>query len=223
MSNNMEDGVTLISLLNTEQDGNFLKESIQRWLDEEYIPQDCHLDLGNKVKNVYTTNRNKGVNDLGEMMMDVGTALESYDMGDAFVGPWDVANKVSDFLMVRLERELCACAGDLSKFAKSNRVTEEPAEKNDTFCVNDLKKTDDYNGLNGAVMFVSFLSRSHIDENLDDNSINISKTNLYSGILNENMDGMGLMTSLRLSSKQKGEVCPCDCMHLCTPSRYVCI
>jgi hypothetical protein len=69
MNNNMEDGVTLNSLLNTEQDGNFLKESIQRWLDEEYIPQSCHEDLGNKVKKVYITNRNKGMSDLGEMMM----------------------------------------------------------------------------------------------------------------------------------------------------------
>mmetsp|Transcript_12783 Transcript_12783/g.12433 ORF Transcript_12783/g.12433 Transcript_12783/m.12433 type:complete len:414 (+) Transcript_12783:111-1352(+) len=194
MSNNMEDGVTLNSLLNTEQDGNFLKESIQVWLDEEYIPQSCHEDLGNKVKKVYVTNRSKGISDLGEMMMDVGTSLESYDMGDAFVGPWDVANKVSDFLMVRLEREICACAGDLSKFVESNEIIEEAVTKVDVVSVNGLK--EDLNGAkdaDGAVMFISFINRLDID-NRD--------KGLFSN-MNEDFDGMDLMTPLRLSSKQK--------------------
>eukprot|EP00596_Hydrurales_sp_CCMP1899_P009014 CAMPEP_0119042694 /NCGR_PEP_ID=MMETSP1177-20130426/16090_1 /TAXON_ID=2985 /ORGANISM="Ochromonas sp, Strain CCMP1899" /LENGTH=363 /DNA_ID=CAMNT_0007009663 /DNA_START=185 /DNA_END=1276 /DNA_ORIENTATION=+ len=190
----MEDGVTLNSLLNTEQDGNFLKESIQVWLDEEYIPQSCHEDLGNKVKKVYVTNRSKGISDLGEMMMDVGTSLESYDMGDAFVGPWDVANKVSDFLMVRLEREICACAGDLSKFVESNEIIEEAVTKVDVVSVNGLK--EDLNGAkdaDGAVMFISFINRLDID-NRD--------KGLFSN-MNEDFDGMDLMTPLRLSSKQK--------------------
>ena len=43
--------------------------------------------------------------------------MELIDMNEAFVGAWDVANKVSDLLMVRLDRELCDCSGDLSEFS----------------------------------------------------------------------------------------------------------
>eukprot|EP01036_Dinobryon_divergens_P024218 gene24218-32648_t len=59
-----------------------------------------------------------GVVDLGEMLMDVGTALERFDMEDAFVNAWDVANKVSDLLMVRMNQEVAPCAGDMSAFIK---------------------------------------------------------------------------------------------------------
>ena len=56
----MEDGVTLNSLQDTNSDGTFLKESIQRWLDEEYIPQDVHATLGEEVKKVYIAKRREG-------------------------------------------------------------------------------------------------------------------------------------------------------------------
>ena len=56
----MEDGVTLNSLKDMNADGMFLKESIQRWLDEEYIPQDVHKDLGETVMRVYIQKRKEG-------------------------------------------------------------------------------------------------------------------------------------------------------------------
>lgn len=56
----MEDGVTLNSLKDPFLDGTFLKESIQRWLDEEYIPQDVHSVLGEEVKKVYIAKRLEG-------------------------------------------------------------------------------------------------------------------------------------------------------------------
>lgn len=66
--------------------------------------------IGENVCLVYTDLRSRqGVEDLGELLMNVGSAFEDFNMRDAFVGPWDVANKVSDLLMVRMNRELCAC------------------------------------------------------------------------------------------------------------------
>ena len=111
-----EDGVSLSSLVDFNEVGIFLGNSIQKWLDDEYIPLNVHKVIGDNVKQTYLFQRIAGVNDLGEMMMDIGTSLETVDMNEAFVNAWDVANKVSDLLMIKLDRELSACSGDLSRF-----------------------------------------------------------------------------------------------------------
>lgn len=111
-----ENGVNLSSLTNFESEGEYLRASIKKWLDVEYIEQDVHAQLGEEVSRIYMDRRSNGVNDLGELLMDIGTALESFDMGDAFVNGWDVANRASDFLMLRMERELCSCAGDIADY-----------------------------------------------------------------------------------------------------------
>ncbi|CAM9923522.1 unnamed protein product [Phaeothamnion confervicola] len=41
--------------------------------------------------------------------METGSALERFDMGDAFVNGWDVANLVADFMLARLGRANCEC------------------------------------------------------------------------------------------------------------------
>lgn len=110
-----ENGVTIRSLVDHQLDGRYLKESVIKWLDEEWIAQEVHKKLGEEVERIYVSNREKGVSDLGEIVMNTGTAFESFDLGDAYVNSWDIANKVSDFLMVRLDREVC-CSGDLSAF-----------------------------------------------------------------------------------------------------------
>lgn len=114
--NTVESGVNLSSLPNFELDGRFLKEAITKYLDKEWIQLDVHRKLGLEVESIYVRARNLGTTDLGDIIMDVGTSLEMMDMKDAFVGAWDVANKFSDLMMVRLDRELCACSGDMSDF-----------------------------------------------------------------------------------------------------------
>ena len=98
----MEDGVSLSSLSNFAREGKYLKHSIAKWLDDEYITQTVHHRLGDKVEDVYIVNRSSGIDDLGEMLMEMGTALESFNMDEAFVNAWDVANKVSELLMIAL-------------------------------------------------------------------------------------------------------------------------
>ena len=73
-------GIGLDSLKNTAEDGLYLKQSIQHWLDKEYIPQAIHLKIGIEVEKIYSQRRLIGVTDLGEMLMDIGTSLEPFDM-----------------------------------------------------------------------------------------------------------------------------------------------
>ena len=109
----VEDGVSLKVLTNHEGDGEYLGNSVREWLNNEWIEQDCHKSIGSVVKEKYIEGRSvEKINDLGEIMMYIGTELESATdfMEDAFVNEWDIVNYVSDLLMKRMDRELCSCS-----------------------------------------------------------------------------------------------------------------
>ena len=112
----MEDGVDLSRLSEHNIDGQWLGKSITRYLDNEWIQLPIHEKIGGIVSNVYIECRSRGVNDVGEILMNVGNTLENVDIIDSFVNAWDIGNKVSDLLMVRLDRELCSCAGDMDEY-----------------------------------------------------------------------------------------------------------
>lgn len=122
-NNNVEDGVNLLCLNDIQSDSIWLANSIEKWLNEEFIPLKIHNDISNIIKLVYIDARSKhNINDLGELLMEIGTKLETIDISDTFVNAWDIANKASDLLMIRMNRELCSCAGDLSNFTTDNEI-----------------------------------------------------------------------------------------------------
>lgn len=47
--------------------------------------------------------------------------MEQYDMGDAFVGAWDIANLVSDFLMEKMGAETSGCSTKAPTSLKPSR------------------------------------------------------------------------------------------------------
>ena len=110
-------------------------------------------------------------------MINVGTGLESVKMGDAFVNAWDVANKVSDLLMIKMDRELCDCAGDMSKFMN--------------------KEGSDNNGKSGSVFFCRFIDASN------SNSNSISDTHIYSNAKDNNSETDDSSDSKKKKSKNK--------------------
>lgn len=102
-----EDGVSLRSLKDLGADSAFLEAQVIDWLDNEWIPQDCHKKVARVAAGAYVKARDEGIQDLGGVLLQVGTELEDMDMGEAFVDAWTVANKVSDLLLVRMGREVC--------------------------------------------------------------------------------------------------------------------
>jgi len=102
-----EDGVSLSGLVGLDEDAAFFSSAIKELLDTEWIPQIDHEKIGKEVGEIYKRARGDGVNDLNGLLLELGKGLSLFDMGDAFVGPWDVANAVSDLVLVRLGREGC--------------------------------------------------------------------------------------------------------------------
>lgn len=47
--------------------------------------------------------------------------MEKFDMGDAFVGAWDIANLVSDFLMEKMGAETSGCSTKAPTSLSSSR------------------------------------------------------------------------------------------------------
>ena len=117
----VEDGVNLSCLNDSiDNDAVWLGKSIETWLNSDWMKLSIHNKIGDIVKDVYTNARKNDVNDLGEMLMEIAKTLENVDLSDAFVNPFDIANKASDLLMLRMNRELCSCAGDLSSFSSTS-------------------------------------------------------------------------------------------------------
>jgi hypothetical protein len=115
-SENEQNGVSVMSLQgfdNHEEDGERLAISIQKWLDMEWCPQDIHLKIGLSAKQSYINSREKGCDDIMDIMVQVTDDLvanwQEYDK-DAFINAWDVGNYASDFLHQMAGAERCACS-----------------------------------------------------------------------------------------------------------------
>uniref|UniRef100_A0A7S4DMC2 Uncharacterized protein n=1 Tax=Lotharella globosa TaxID=91324 RepID=A0A7S4DMC2_9EUKA len=108
--------LSLEALTDTAKDAAFLEASIQTSLDKEWIKQDIHGVIGSEVGRLYTKFRGDGVDDVTLMVLEIGGFLSDpklFDMGDAFVGGWDVANMVGDLLIARIagpDGADCACS-----------------------------------------------------------------------------------------------------------------
>ena len=108
--------VTLAELTDHEAEGTMLAESIARWLDQEWIPQEVHIKMGESAKKSYIKMREAGEDDVMDIMMQISGDLEKnwqdYD-ADAFVNAYDIANYASDYLVKRSGGETCACSSEI--------------------------------------------------------------------------------------------------------------
>lgn len=93
--------------------GSKIKESVRRWLDAEWMPQEVHERMVESCKRSYCACRASGQTDMMAILVAVAEDLEKnwreYD-ADAFVNAWDVGNYVSDFLTAQTGIEGCECS-----------------------------------------------------------------------------------------------------------------
>ena len=104
----LDDGIT----------GKLIEVELAEMLDREWIEQDCHQVLGRRARESYESARAAGLSDIGGILQHVGEALTSDATGfeEDYVGPWDVANFISDVLMARTsgDDDRCACSSSPS-------------------------------------------------------------------------------------------------------------
>lgn len=101
----VEDGVKLPkfnSRESLEEEVEWLEDRIREWLDQEWKqekPQPIHAKIGMRAAQIYSRQRMEGEDDLSSVLIAIGSELEGMDFSDAFVGPWNVANKTAEFLL----------------------------------------------------------------------------------------------------------------------------
>jgi len=80
------------------------------------MPQEVHKQMGNTAKESYVTCREMGEDDLMTIMTTIADDLtdkwDEYD-ADAFIGAWDIANYVSDYLVHLSGNERCDCSAEI--------------------------------------------------------------------------------------------------------------
>ncbi|EJK54020.1 hypothetical protein THAOC_26429 [Thalassiosira oceanica] len=88
-------GVQLVSLEGLGDDhetvGESMATSLASWLDDEWIPQDVHMKMGNRAKETYVRCRTNGIDDVAEIMTEITDDLyRGWDEfnADAFVNAW---------------------------------------------------------------------------------------------------------------------------------------
>eukprot|EP01023_Acetabularia_acetabulum_P010657 TRINITY_DN1484_c0_g3_i1.p1 TRINITY_DN1484_c0_g3~~TRINITY_DN1484_c0_g3_i1.p1 ORF type:complete len:168 (+),score=27.70 TRINITY_DN1484_c0_g3_i1:12-515(+) len=100
-------GVVLPACLDIEADKQWISSQIQQWLDDEWTPLEIHGDVGNAAAEAYAKLRDQGEDELNSVLLGMGQELLTFNYRDTFVSAFDVANKVSDMLMMRMGIDVC--------------------------------------------------------------------------------------------------------------------
>lgn len=113
-------GATLPSLSSADDiqfEAAWLAGIIRLWLDEEWTPLEVHRDLGAAAAALYVGLREAGAEgDVADIVLGLGQGLAAgFNFREAFVGPFDVANKVVEILMIKRSGANVCCVSEAQR------------------------------------------------------------------------------------------------------------
>lgn len=99
--------ITLPSAHNAQQEGEWLTNVLQRWLDEEFFPEPVNQQIARRAAQIFVRQRMEGENDLGSLVIAIVTEMQAFDFSKSFYGEFAIANAVSDLLLDSLGIDRC--------------------------------------------------------------------------------------------------------------------
>jgi hypothetical protein len=99
--------ITLPPAQNPQQEGMWLRESLSRWLDQEFIPEAINQQIAERAAQIFIRQRMEGENDLGSLVIAIVTEMEAFDFSESFFSEFAIANAVSDLLLDSLGIDRC--------------------------------------------------------------------------------------------------------------------
>ena len=80
---------------------------MQRWLNEEFIPEKINAAIAERAAQIFVRQRLEGENDLGSLVIAIVTEMQAFDFLESFYSEFAVANAVSDLILDSLGYEPC--------------------------------------------------------------------------------------------------------------------
>lgn len=99
--------ITLPPADNPPQEGEWLKNALHEWLDEEFIPEAINREIAQRAAQIFIRQRMEGENDLGSLVIAIVTEMQAFDFSNSFFGEFAIANAVSDLLLDSLGIDRC--------------------------------------------------------------------------------------------------------------------
>ncbi|MBV9389278.1 MAG: hypothetical protein JOZ78_22890 [Chroococcidiopsidaceae cyanobacterium CP_BM_ER_R8_30] len=99
--------ITLPPAQNPEQEGKWLQETLQRWLDKEFLPEPVNQQIALQAAQIFVRQRMEGEDDLGSLVIAIVTEMQAFDFSQSFYGEFAIANAVSDLLLDSLGLDRC--------------------------------------------------------------------------------------------------------------------
>ena len=99
--------ITLPAAENPQQEGEWLRQRLHSFLDEEFIPESINSNIAERAAQIFVRQRMEGENDLGELVLAIVTEMKAFDFSKSFYGEFAIANAVSDLLLESLGIDKC--------------------------------------------------------------------------------------------------------------------
>jgi hypothetical protein len=103
--------ITLPPARDPQQEGEWLKVALHRWLNEEFLPEAVNQTIAERAAQVFVRQRMEGENDLGSLVIALVTEMQGFDFSKSFYSEFAVANAVSDLLLDSLGIDRCCGQG----------------------------------------------------------------------------------------------------------------
>ncbi|MFP4135039.1 MAG: hypothetical protein ACLFQP_11535 [Halothece sp.] len=99
--------ITLPAIENPEQERKWLQVALQKWLNEEFIPETVNEEIAQQASQIFVRQRLEGENDLGALVVAIVTEMQAFDFSGSFYGEFAIANAVSDLILDSLGYDRC--------------------------------------------------------------------------------------------------------------------
>ncbi|GJM95513.1 hypothetical protein PR202_ga12257 [Eleusine coracana subsp. coracana] len=85
------------------QESEWLRETLQKWLDDEYCPEPANVDISRTAARSYHESLTVGQSDVGEILMKMISDLEKLSYRESFHGAFSAANAAIRLITQKME------------------------------------------------------------------------------------------------------------------------
>ncbi|KAH9617475.1 hypothetical protein KSS87_017650 [Heliosperma pusillum] len=86
------------------QESEWLRVALQKWLDDEYCPEPTNVDISRVASESYYRSLVEKTADLGDILLNMVSQLQSLSYQESFHGPFSSANAAVSLIAQRLDQ-----------------------------------------------------------------------------------------------------------------------